>query len=256
MKTLEQIIADAEAAGATVGLSVRRPDGTAFDHNADQAFPSASTVKIAIMIGLFRRVDAGQDTLDTRRTFTDADRTTGSGVMTHMDAGMALTLRDINYLMMSISDNAATNILIDHVGMQEVNAVMRSLGMPRSVLGRPMRGRLALPGETENIAYPGEYATMVQALLDNRAASAESCAAMLGMMEKQQNDRRIARHLPRGEARPRWGSKTGTNPGVVNDVGYIFTQAGPVVIAAFLRGVTDPLEGERIIGDLARAAIG
>jgi len=255
MKKLQEIIAGAEAAGATVGLSVRRPDGSAFDHNAAQGFPAASTVKIAIMITLFRQVDAGRHSLATRHAFTDADRTGGSGVLMHLDAGVAPTLRDLAYLMMSISDNSATNILIDRVGMKEVNETMRALGMPHSVLGRLMRGRLALPGETENIAYPAEYAAMVQAILQDRAAAPSSCAAMLGLMEKQQNDRRIARHLPRGEARPRWGTKTGSNTGVVNDVGYVFTPAGPVVIAAFVRDIPDPLEGERIIGDLARAAM-
>ena len=255
MKILEQIIADATATGTTVGLAVRRPDGSSFDHNAERGFPAASTVKIAIMITLFRQVDAGRHRLETRHTLTDADRTGGSGVLMHMDAGLAPTLRDLAYLMMSISDNPATNILIDRVGMGEVNETMRSLGMPNSVLARPMRGRLALPGEAENIAYPGEYAAMVQAILENTAASPASCATMLGLMEKQQNDRRIARHLPRGEARPRWGSKTGSNTGVVNDVGYVFTPAGPVIIAAFLRDIADPLEGERIIGDLARAAL-
>ena len=206
------------------------------------------------MITLFRQVDAGRQKLEARHTFTDADRTGGSGVLAHMDAGVSPTLRDLAYLMMSISDNVATNILIDRVGMEEVNRTMRSLGMSNSVLARPMRGRLAVSGEKENIAFPGEYAAMVQAILGDRAASAASCAAMLELMEKQQNDRRIARHLPRGEARPRWGTKTGSNTGVVNDVGYVFMPAGAVVIAAFLRDVVDPLEGERIIGDLARAA--
>ncbi len=247
-------IASAEATGATVGVAVISPAGGRFQHNGARRFAAASTVKIAIMIELFRRIDAGTLDLAQRHSLTEADRAGGSGVLAHLGAGIAPSIGDLAYLMMSISDNTATNLLIDRVGIPAVNATMRSLGMAESVLGRPMRGRLALPGEQENWALPGEYAEMIAAILSNRAASAAACAQMLGLLEKQQNDRRIARYLPRQD-RPRWGSKTGSNTGVVNDVGYIFTKAGPLVVAVFVENPTDPLAGEQIIGEIARSAI-
>jgi beta-lactamase class A len=91
------------------------------------------------------------------------------------------------------------------------------------------------------------------ALLDGRAASPASCARMVALLEMQQNDRRLARHLPAAD-RPRWGSKTGSLPGVVNDVGFIMTAAGPLVVAVFCEAQADAHAGERIIGDIARAA--
>jgi beta-lactamase class A len=251
--TLSAAITEAEAKGAKLGLGIITPSGARIAHNGKQKFPAASTVKIAIMIELFRRADAKTVDLAARHVLAEAEKSPGSGVLAQMAAGAVLTLHDLAYLMMSISDNTATNILIDTVGMAQVNAAMRSLGMADSVLGRPMRGRLAQAGEQENIAVPAEYAEMMHAILTQKAASPAACAAMVALLEKQQNDRRIARHLPR-ENRPRWGSKTGSNVGVVNDVGFIETPNGPLVIAAFVTGA-DPLAGEAIIGDLARAAL-
>jgi beta-lactamase class A len=77
---------------------------------------------------------------------------------------------------------------------------------------------------------------------------------MIALLEKQTNDRRIARHLPRGDARPRWGTKTGSLTGVVNDVGFIMTAAGPLILAIYCE-IADPNEGEAVIGAVARAAL-
>ena len=248
------VIAAAEGEGCTLGVAVISPSGARFSHNGGRGFIAASTVKIAIMIELFRQVEAGRHSLDTRVPLRAGDRTGGSGVLMHLDPGMEPTLRDLAYLMMAISDNMATNLLIDTVGQPEVNAAMRSLGMPASVLGRKMRGRPMLDGEAENTAVPDEYAGMIAAILGRTAASADCCAAMVALLEKQQNDRRLARHLPRVD-RPRWGSKTGSLVGVVNDVGFIMTPTGPLVLAVFSEHVADPLAGEATIGAIARAAL-
>jgi len=251
---VREVIARAEKGGSLLGVSVLAPDGTHFSHNGKRQFVAASTVKIAIMIELFRQIDAGQHRLDQRHTLVADDKTPGSGVILHMDEGIAFTLGDLVYLMMSISDNAATNILIDRVGLDRVNATMRQLGMVNSQLGRKMRGRPVLPGESDNLAAPDDYTTAIAAILSDRAASPASCAQMVGLLEKQQNDRRIARNLPRVD-RPRWGSKTGSLTGVVNDVGFIMTAKGPLCVAVFSEQVVDPLAGEQVIGDVASAAL-
>ncbi len=249
-----ETIARAEAGGATIGLAAVSPSGERFSHNGGRRFVAASTVKIAIMIELFRRIDAGTLTLDQRHKLLPGDKSTGGGVVLHLHDGIEFTLGDLFYLMMSISDNTATNVLIDYTGMAEVNAAMRSLGMANSVLGRKMRGRPVLAGEQENWVVPDEYAIAIDALLGNRAASPAACAQMIQLLEKQQNDRRIARHLPRQD-RPRWGTKTGTLPGAVNDVGFIMTAKGPLILSVYCEKPADTLAGEEIIGDIAEAAL-
>jgi beta-lactamase class A len=170
-----------------------------------------------------------------------------------MHNGLEVTVGDLLYLMMSISDNTATNMLIDLAGMDAINATMRDLGMASSNLGRKMMGRLAIEGEQENLATPQDYTLAIGKILDGTAASRESCEAMVATLEKQQNSNRIARHLPDSDE-IRWGTKTGSNKGVTNDAGFIITPKGTLIIAVYAEGLPDQHTGEKIIGDIARAA--
>lgn len=251
MDAVAQAVAKAEEAGAVLGVSVIAPDGRRFSHNGSRRFRAASTVKIFVMVELFRRIEAGSLSLDDRRVVRAADRAQGSGVMLHLHDGIEMTLGDLLYLMMAISDNTATNLLIDAVGMDRVNATMQALGATRSRLGRKMMGVASGP-ESENWATPDEYAAAVAALFDGRAASRASCEAMIAVLEQQQNNRRIARYLPRKDG-PRWGSKTGSIEGVVNDVGFIMSGAGPLIVSCYCEGV-EALAGEAMIGAVAQAA--
>lgn len=251
---VERIIAEAEAGGGSVGVTLVGPNGDTFTHNADRKYGAASTVKIPLMVEIFRQIDRGERSLDDPYTLVDADRAAGSGVILELHTGITLTLNDLIYLMMAISDNTATNVLIDYAGMDNVTATMRELGMTQSLLGRKMKGRPAEEGEQENWATPGDYARLMQALLANQVASADSCAKMVAMLEKQQNTRRISRYLPESD-KIRWGSKTGSVRGVTNDVGFVTTDAGTLIVSIYCEGLADQHVGEKVIGDITRAAL-
>lgn len=244
----ESIITDAEANGARVGLCAILPGGDRIEHRENEAFIAASTIKIAIMIQLFRKVDAGESSLDEIYALREEDICIGSGVMQGLHIGTELTLNDVCYLMMSISDNTATNVLIDHVGMDAVNTTMRELGLKDAVLARKMRGGPAIEGEGENLGSPAEFALLISTILDGKAASAESCEAMLEILKTQANNRRIGRYVPAGME---WGSKTGSHTTTVNDVGFVMTKDGPLVIAVFIEGAADVVAGEILISEIA-----
>lgn len=246
-------IARHERSGS-IGVAIIAPDGERWSQNGQRQFRAASVVKIPLMVELYRAIDRGELSLDETFDLTSADKAPGSGVLLHMHNGVQVTLNDLIYLMISISDNTATNMLIDVAGMQRVNKTMRELGMSGSNLGRKMRGRPAVEGEQENLATPDDYAVAVSTILDKQAASADSCDAMLAMLRKQQDSSRIARHLP-DDGRVAWGSKTGSIAGVTNDVGFITTPAGTLVVAVFCEDLPDQLSGEEAIGDIARAAM-
>ncbi len=246
---VDTIIANAETQRARIGLCAILPDGSRVAHREHEVFKSASCIKIAIMIELFRRIDAGKLSLAHTYVLKESDKVPGSGVLQELHAGIELTLRDVCYLMMSISDNPATNILIDHVGLDAVNATMRELGLTESVLGRPMRGRPATSDEQENLATPAEFARLIESIMDGSAASAESCMAILDMLKLQSNDKRIGRFVPEGME---WGSKTGSYTTVVNDVGFVMTNDGPLIVSVFTEDVADVVTGEGIISEITR----
>jgi beta-lactamase class A len=245
-------IQDAEDDGIAIGVAIAAPSGEIFAHRGDDIFLSASTIKIAIMVELFRRVDRGEVSLDDPYILMSADKVPGSGVLQQLHDGIQLTLRDVLYLMISISDNPATNILIDRLGIDAINATMRDLGLEKSVLGRKMMGRPALDTEQENLATPNEFARMVGRVLNGTAASASSCEAMVAMLERQQNTRRIGRFVAEGV---RWGSKTGSYDTVANDVGFVMTSEGPLIISAFTADLPDMVTGEIVISEIAREAL-
>lgn len=253
-RELTAAVEEAERHGGIVGVAARGPHGDRFSHRGTRPFRAASTVKMPLMIELLRQVDRGDFALADVHTLTATDKTPGSGVLLELHAGLPLTYRDLLYLMISISDNTATNILIDRAGMATVNATMRELGMTGSTLGRKMKGRPAQEGEAENWATPDDYLTILAALLDGGAASATSGAFMRTMLEKQQNARRIARYLPTGNGIT-WGSKTGSITGVCNDVGFVSTPRGTLLLSIFTEALPDPHAAEHTIGLLSRAAL-
>lgn len=249
---IESIISSAEAQGVRVGVCAVLPDGTQVNHREHEQFITASTIKIAIMIELFRRIDAGVDSLDDIYTLREEDICPGSGVMIGLHPGLEFTIRDVCYLMMSISDNSATNVLIDRVGMDAVNTTMRDLGLQSSILARKMRGGPALEGEGENLGTPAEFAKLITSILDGSAASAESCMAMLDVLKTQANSRRIGRYVPAGME---WGSKTGSHTTTVNDVGFVMTKDGPLVASVYVEHAEDVVAGEILISEIVREVL-
>jgi len=249
---VEAAVREADERG-TVGVTIVAANGERWSHRGSRQFGAASTVKIPLMAEIFRGIDRGEWSLEDRRVLGPEDIARGSGVLLHLHLGIEVTLADLLYLMISISDNTATNVLIRQAGMEAVNGAMRELGMTRSVLAREMKGRPALPDEGENWATPDDYAAVLLAILADRAASPASCAAMRDLLAKQQNARRIARYLPEDDA-IRWGSKTGSVKGVTNDVGFVSTGDSTLVIAAFCEGFPDQHLGEQAIGDISRSA--
>lgn len=248
------IVAEAERPGASIGVSLVAPNGERFAHNADRRYRAASTVKIPLMIEIYRQVDRGERALTDEYVVNDADRAKGSGIILGLHTGARLNLEDLICLTISISDNTATNVLIDYAGMDAVNATMRELGMTQASLGRKMKGRPAQGDEPENWATSEDYIAVLQAILEGRAASPESCERMLAMLETQTNTRRISRYLPEQEG-VRWGSKTGSVLGVTNDVGFVTTERGTLLISVFCEALPDQHVGEQVIGDISRAAM-
>lgn len=252
--SLERIAEAAEGEGAVVGVTIVAPNGERFCRHQLRQFRAASTVKIPIMIAIYRQIDLGELSPEQSFVLAAPDKTPGSGELQFLHDGIVLTLDDLISLMISISDNTATNMLIDLAGLDHVNATMRALGMTGSGLNRKMKGVPSQPGDPENWATPDDYARVMAAILDGTAASAESCARMITMLERQVSEGRIARYLPKTEG-IRWGSKTGTIGNATNDVGFIEANGRRLIMSFFCEGFVNTHLAEQVIGELSRAAM-
>src|SRR5205823_1351659 len=125
---VEAVARSAERSGRTVGVAAIGPGGERFERHGERRFRAASTVKIPIMVESYRQIDRGERSLEDRHTLRPEEKAPGSGVLSNLHDGIELTLNDLLYLMISISGNTATNILIDKAGMERVNETMRGLG--------------------------------------------------------------------------------------------------------------------------------
>ena len=107
--------------------------GESFRHNADEPMPTASLIKLPIMVEAYRQVAEGKLSLTDQVTFKDEDKTPGSGILsTHFSSGATFTLRDAIRLMIAYSDNTATNLVLAKIGLPATNEQMEKLGLPNT----------------------------------------------------------------------------------------------------------------------------
>ncbi len=145
-----------------MGYSIRDlKTGRQAGFREDVLFPTASTIKIPILLGIALRVHKGELDWAQRVTVEDKDKVGGSGVLGHFTYKAEIALRDVAALMISLSDNTATNICIDLATMDFVNKTMRSLGLKHTMLRRKMMDIEAARRGDENVSTPGELAALV-----------------------------------------------------------------------------------------------
>jgi beta-lactamase class A len=225
--------------GATVAVSARHLDtGETASFAEDLVFPSASTIKIAIMAALARAVSDGILDLDQRVPVKLTDRTPGSGVVAHMEEDLTLTLRDHAYLMISISDNTTSNILINTVGLEAVQAICREFATGGTMLNRLFYGRGARGQEVENTVTAQGLATLLENIVTGRIVGDDLTVWMKETLGKQQHRDRLARSLYYDES-VWYGGKTGSIRSLVHDCGVFTGTRGTVSVAALAKDLGD-----------------
>ena len=230
-----------------VAAVVRSFEGeTLFEVNADSVFPAASTIKVPLLIRALQRVQAGELHLEQRIQLRASDRVTGSGILRDLEEGLALTLRDVLTLMIIVSDNTATNMVIDQLGIGDVNAFLERHGWTSTHLV----GRLQVPTDPalpssnptrRNHTSADDMVDMLRRLVTGELLSAEWTDVAINILSRQHYTDLLGRHLPRdeqGEMVYRLASKSGALMGVRHDVGVVWTPR-PLVIAILSEGGLD-----------------
>ncbi len=240
-KTLHKLHAfDAEWDGVLGVAALDVATGNAFGLNMDVVFPQASVIKIAVLIEVFRQADAGAFDLDEAVTIDPAFLVAGSGrFQEEMVDGQPLrkTLREIAEAMMIWSDNVATNVLIDRVGMAQVNLMLKQFDLGQTRLQRVMLDGDAVGRNDENISTPREMVRLMHLIYTGKAASPESCAAMLAMMQRTEAEMRatVPAAIPVA-AKPGW------IPGSRSETGLIYLEGRPFILSVMsaYNGPGDP----------------
>jgi beta-lactamase class A len=200
-------------------------------------FPTASSIKIPILIGMFRAMRNGEIKIEDKLTLEKKDIAGGSGHLnpTIEKGPLTLTVRELMTAMIETSDNTATNRCIRMVGMDRVNRLLDELGLRAVRLQRVMMDSEAALADRENIASPIEMARLVEMLYRDTAAPPEDCKAMLDIMRLVKGGMNKA--LPSGVD---IASKTGGIPGVKNQVGVIYLKNRPFVLSIYGTYLGDP----------------
>ncbi len=213
-----------------------------------QAFPTASTIKLAILYELFRQADEGKLSLDTPARLDRSRVVGGDGILKSLGTP-SLTLRDHAVLMMALSDNTATNIVIDAVGLGAVSARMEALGLGGIRLRRKMMDGQAAARGDENVASPRDIVLLLRVLHTGEGLDRASHAQALAVLEAG-----TAGWLRRGvPADVTVLSKLGTLEGVRVDAAIVRAAHRPYAIAVMTTYLKDEGEGERAITGVSRA---
>ncbi len=244
----------------------------------DEPVQTASVIKMGILLDAAEQIRAGHASLDERIVLTKLNQVQGSGVLGELTPPLALTLGDVLRLMVVLSDNTATNMAIDRLGLSHINATLRAAGLHQTVLYKKVYVPATEPMPADQPKFglgkttAREMASIMERIvtchlsLDDTApltADGKICGAILGMLRNQQDRDSLPRYLETldtSEAGSAIGNKTGALDQVRNDVAIISTKAGPVVIAGFTWDNADQRwtgdnEAEQTLGKLAKAIV-
>ena len=258
-KTLDAI---ATAHHGVLGYSVLNLDtGERMALRGDETFPTASLIKVPILVTLYDLAEQKQLSLDDPLTVLKIDQVPGSGVLQFMHPGMLLSVHDAAALMIILSDNSATNLILDKIAIRRVWAKMEALGLPHTKVHSKVYLRLASVAMDSSVKYglgvstPNEMAHLFELLAQGKAVSAPADSAMLQLLANNADGDSMQRTID-GMSVPH---KTGATDSVRTECALFRLQSRVVACGVTkqntdIRWVTDN-EGQVSLGKIGAAIV-
>lgn len=234
--------------------------------HADEIFPAASTFKVPVLIELFNQAGQGKLSLDMPMTLRQEDKALGSGMLRRFSPGVVMPLRDYALLMMIVSDNTATDRIVDLLGKDAIADMIAQMGLENTRVqlncNQLILNTFGLPGDIptsqagshpeydnwqcldprmyagfdtpNDITSPRDMVRMLELIYTGRAVSPEASRQMVDIMAQCQSDNRLTALMPDGDIRV--AHKTGMLEYVSNDCGIFFTPGHDYILAVFYNG--------------------
>lgn len=241
----------ANAIDGSAGLIALDADGgVLYEHDADGAYPAASVIKLPLLMAVYAEAAAGRLSLDDRLAV--GEHKPGTGVLGWIRGVTELTVRDHATLMTIVSDNTATNRIIERLGIERVAELMREWGCVRTQLRRKMFDFEAANRGIDNVATARELAGLLLRLVRGELVDRTTSDAVLAVLEGTQDDALIRRYLP---ARTKVAHKTGSLEMVRNDAAVVWGER-PVIAVGLVNGVPDIRAARSLLGLLGWLAYG
>lgn len=235
-RVLERIAA---THAGVVGISVRNLNTMeSLSIRGDETFPSASLVKVAILVTLLDEVAKEEMRLDEQSTMIARDQVGGSGVINRLHSGTEFTLEDLAWLMITLSDNTATNLLLDKLDIATVGEKMEALELPHTdVHSKTFRRQTSIAMDSSKlygfgVMTPNETTQLFTLLYQGRAVSPALDSLALRMLFANQDYNMMVRWLP-GDTRV--AHKTGSVDETRNDCGIMYSPAAPIALCVMTR---------------------
>ncbi|HWS89251.1 MAG TPA: serine hydrolase [Pyrinomonadaceae bacterium] len=218
--------------------------GVVYDFGGDEPVRTASTIKVAVMVEAFARVAEGKAKWSDELVLTKAARYAGSGVLNELTDGLRLSLKDAVTLMMELSDNTATNMVLDHLSTDAVNARMESLGLRQTrIMRRVGGGGVSKEGQVEanrrfglGRTSPREMVTLLEKLERGEVVSPEVSKEMIELLKREQGRNGIWRSLWRVPK----ATKSGALDALRSNVGVIYHPRGRIALAVTCDDMPEP----------------
>lgn len=249
-----------------VAIAVKHLDtGESFYLDEDEEMPTASLIKFMIMLEVYLQVSEGRVNLTDKLTLTKANMVPGSGILTyHFSEGATFSLRDATRLMIVFSDNTATNMVLDHIGLASTNKRMEAFGYKHTKVNAKvfLGAKTSLdPERTKKFGLGSttarETILMLEKVHQGKIVSRDVCNEMLGHMKKCDDKLKLKRFL---SDKIEIAHKSGTVSEARTDAGILYLPSGPVAICVLTaqnedKSYKDDNAANIVIGRIAQQVV-
>lgn len=224
--------------------------GTRLEINPEMGFPAASMIKVPIMYEIMRQAAGEKLSLDETIVIGEKDKVAGAGILKELRSGLQMTVQELVVLMIVLSDNTATNLLIDRIGMETVNRTMSDLGLNTTVLRRRMMDFAAARAGQENETSAADLALLYKEIYAGDGLPETYGALMLDILMRQQIQDKLPFYLPEDTV---IAHKTGTLSGVEHDAGIIYLPGGgPYIVCVLTADLAENYQGLQLVAEIGK----